>query len=181
MVNPRFNNTVYRSSRDRPKPDPKADLLFISDWICELFRETRNIFLSAKSRSGAISLSVLIGSEATEPVRQFSDKVFSLPNKAQRRRRSANIGRNFSDLKQPERQHSGATTMTRNRQLMRILARHCWIDRATIPRAFQKMTGCADSPQPSDDFGTGEFTRARIPRCQKSSRRQQRYVIGLTD
>lgn len=58
---------------------PKADFLFITDGICELSPEKRNIFLSAKSQSGAKCFSVLIGSEATETVKQFSDKVFSLP------------------------------------------------------------------------------------------------------
>ncbi len=66
-------------AEEKFKEYPKADFLFITDGICELSPERRNAFLSAKSQSGAKCFSVLIGSEATESVRLFSDRVFSLP------------------------------------------------------------------------------------------------------
>lgn len=66
-------------AEEKFKEIPKADFLFITDGICELSPEGRKTFLSAKSQSGARCFSVLIGSEATETVRQFSDRVFSLP------------------------------------------------------------------------------------------------------
>jgi len=66
-------------AEDKFRENPKADFLFITDGICDLPLERREAFLSAKSQSGARCFSVLIGSEATETVRQFSDKVFSLP------------------------------------------------------------------------------------------------------
>jgi hypothetical protein len=36
-------------------------------------------FIKSKTRSGAKCYSVLIGSEVTDAVKRFSDKVFSLP------------------------------------------------------------------------------------------------------
>jgi len=61
------------------KEIPKADFLFITDGICELPPERRKAFLSAKNQAGARCFAALIGSEATETVRQFSDKVSLLP------------------------------------------------------------------------------------------------------
>jgi uncharacterized protein with von Willebrand factor type A (vWA) domain len=57
----------------------RADLFFITDGICNIEETERADFIRAKTRSGAKCYSVLIGSEATETVKQFSDKVFSLP------------------------------------------------------------------------------------------------------
>ena len=57
---------------------PRADLFFITDGICNIEETERADFIRAKTRSGANCYSVLIGSEATETVKQFSDKVFSL-------------------------------------------------------------------------------------------------------
>jgi len=55
------------------------DLFFITDGICDLEDERKIAFIQAKSSSGARCFSVLIGSDATDTVKQFSDKVFSLP------------------------------------------------------------------------------------------------------
>jgi uncharacterized protein with von Willebrand factor type A (vWA) domain len=60
------------------KEQPRADLFFITDGICELEEDRKADFIQAKRRSGAKCYSVLIGSETTETVKQFSDKVFSL-------------------------------------------------------------------------------------------------------
>jgi len=58
---------------------PKADFLFITDGICDLPAEKRQAFLAAKNQSGAKCYSVLIGSDATQTVKDFSDRLFSLP------------------------------------------------------------------------------------------------------
>src|SRR5262245_57698353 len=60
------------------RENPRADFLFITDGICNLESGKRTEFILTKSRSGAKCYSVLIGSESTETVKQFSDKVFSL-------------------------------------------------------------------------------------------------------
>lgn len=65
-------------AEDKLREMPRADFLFITDGICELPPEKRKPFLSTKNQAGARCFSVLIGSDATETVRQFSDKVFSL-------------------------------------------------------------------------------------------------------
>ena len=64
--------------QDKFKEQPRADLLFITDGICEIEEHQKGEFIQAKSRSGARCFSVLIGSDATDTVKQFSDKVFSL-------------------------------------------------------------------------------------------------------
>ena len=65
-------------AQEQFKANPRADFLFITDGICNLEDEQKFEFIQAKSRSGARCFSVLIGSDATEIVKQFSDKVFSL-------------------------------------------------------------------------------------------------------
>jgi uncharacterized protein with von Willebrand factor type A (vWA) domain len=60
------------------KGNPRADLLFITDGICIVEEDRKVDFIQAKGRSGAKCYSVLIGSETTETVKQFSDKVFCL-------------------------------------------------------------------------------------------------------
>ena len=65
-------------AEDKLKESSRADFLFITDGICDLEDEQKFEFIQAKSRSGARCVSVLIGSDATEIVKQFSDKVFSL-------------------------------------------------------------------------------------------------------
>ena len=67
-----------RWAEDKFKEQPRADLFFITDGICEMDEDRKADFIQAKRRSGAKCYSVLIGSEATETVKQFSDKVFSL-------------------------------------------------------------------------------------------------------
>src|SRR6266542_5546810 len=67
-----------RWSQDQFKENSRADFLFITDGICNSEDERKTTFIQAKSSSGARCFSVLIGSDATETVRQFSDKVFSL-------------------------------------------------------------------------------------------------------
>jgi len=67
-----------RWAEDKFKEQPRADLFFITDGICNLTGEENREFFQVKSRAGARCLSVLIGSDATETVEQFSDKVFSL-------------------------------------------------------------------------------------------------------
>ena len=57
---------------------PRADLFFITDGVCKLEETERADFIRTKTGSGAKCYSVLIGSETTETVKQFSDKVFSL-------------------------------------------------------------------------------------------------------
>jgi uncharacterized protein with von Willebrand factor type A (vWA) domain len=59
--------------------NPKADFLFITDGICDLSSDRRASFIATKARTGAKCYSVLIGSELTETVKQFSDRAFSLP------------------------------------------------------------------------------------------------------
>jgi uncharacterized protein with von Willebrand factor type A (vWA) domain len=66
-------------AKDRFGENPRADFLFITDGICNLESDKRTEFIQAKNRSGAKCYSVLIGSESTETVKQFSDKVFCLP------------------------------------------------------------------------------------------------------
>jgi uncharacterized protein with von Willebrand factor type A (vWA) domain len=68
-----------RWAEDKFKEQPRADLLFITDGVCEIEQHRKMEFIQAKSRSGAKCYSVLIGSDAVETVIQFSDKVFSLP------------------------------------------------------------------------------------------------------
>jgi uncharacterized protein with von Willebrand factor type A (vWA) domain len=67
-----------RWSQDKFNEQPRADLFFITDGICNIEETERADFIRAKTRSGANCYSVIIGSEATETVKQFSDKVFSL-------------------------------------------------------------------------------------------------------
>src|SRR5438094_2731542 len=67
-----------RWAQDQFKENPRADFLFITDGICNLEDERKTTFIQAKSSSGARCDSVLIGSDTTETVKQFSDKVFSL-------------------------------------------------------------------------------------------------------
>src|SRR6266540_6376249 len=68
-----------RWAQDQFKENSRADFLFITDGICNLEDERKTTFIQAKSSSGAKCFSVLIGSDATDTVKQFSDKVFSLP------------------------------------------------------------------------------------------------------
>ena len=68
-----------RWAEDKFKEQPRADLLFITDGVCNIEEEQKTEFIQAKNRSGARCYSVLIGSESTETVKQFSDKVFCLP------------------------------------------------------------------------------------------------------
>jgi uncharacterized protein with von Willebrand factor type A (vWA) domain len=65
-------------AQDQFKEHPRADFLFITDGICNLESDKRTEFIQAKNSCGARCFSVLIGSDATETVRQFSDKVFSI-------------------------------------------------------------------------------------------------------
>jgi uncharacterized protein with von Willebrand factor type A (vWA) domain len=67
-----------RWAQDQFKEHARADFLFITDGICNLESDKKTAFIQAKSRSGAKCYSVLIDSESTETVKQFSDKVFSL-------------------------------------------------------------------------------------------------------
>ena len=67
-----------RWAEERFKENPRADLLFITDGICNLENERKTAFIQTKSSSGARCFSVLIGSDSTETVKQFSDKVFCL-------------------------------------------------------------------------------------------------------
>jgi uncharacterized protein with von Willebrand factor type A (vWA) domain len=67
-----------RWAQDKCKEQPRADLFFITDGVCDIEDERKTEFIQAKIRSGAKCYSVLIGSETTETVKQFSDKVFSL-------------------------------------------------------------------------------------------------------
>jgi uncharacterized protein with von Willebrand factor type A (vWA) domain len=67
-----------RWAEDQFKENPRADFLFVTDGICNLEDERKTAFIQSKSRTGARCFSVLIGSETTETVTQFSDKVFSL-------------------------------------------------------------------------------------------------------
>src|SRR6266508_687230 len=66
-------------AQDQFKENPRADFLFITDGICSLEDEQKLEFIQAKSSSGARCFSVLIGSDATDTVKQCSDKAFSLP------------------------------------------------------------------------------------------------------
>jgi uncharacterized protein with von Willebrand factor type A (vWA) domain len=65
-------------AEDHLTENPRADFLFITDGICNLEEERKMEFIQKKGRSGARCYSVLIGSDATKTVREFSDKVFSL-------------------------------------------------------------------------------------------------------
>jgi uncharacterized protein with von Willebrand factor type A (vWA) domain len=65
-------------AEDHFRENLRADFLFITDGICNLENERKTAFIQAKNSSGARCFSVLIGSDATETVKQFSDKVFSL-------------------------------------------------------------------------------------------------------
>ena len=75
-------------AQDKFKEQPRADLLFITDGICNLEeRSKRGNLFRRRVGSGARCFSVLIGSDATDTVKQFSDKVFSLtatPNSTRR-------------------------------------------------------------------------------------------------
>jgi uncharacterized protein with von Willebrand factor type A (vWA) domain len=68
-----------RWAQDKFKEQPRADLFFITDGVCNIEEDEKVEFIRAKTRSGAKCYSVLIGSETTKTVKQFSDKVFSLP------------------------------------------------------------------------------------------------------
>jgi uncharacterized protein with von Willebrand factor type A (vWA) domain len=65
-------------AQDQFKENPRADFLFVTDGICNLEDERKTAFIQAKSSSGARCFSVLIGSDVTNALKQFSDKVFSL-------------------------------------------------------------------------------------------------------
>ena len=65
-------------AQDKFKERPRADLLFITDGLCTLEENEKMDFINSKTRWGAKCCSVLIGSETTETVKQFSDKVFCL-------------------------------------------------------------------------------------------------------
>jgi uncharacterized protein with von Willebrand factor type A (vWA) domain len=65
-------------AEDHFTENPRADFLFITDGICNLENERKTAFIQAKNSSGSRCYSVLIGSDATETVKQFSDKVLSL-------------------------------------------------------------------------------------------------------
>ncbi len=67
-----------RWAQDKFKEQPRADLLFITDGICNIESDKKTEFIQAKSCSGAKCYSVLIGSDVTDVVKQFSDKIFSL-------------------------------------------------------------------------------------------------------
>ena len=67
-----------RWAQDKFTEQPRADLFFITDGVCNIEENEKADFIRAKTRSGAKCYSVLIGSETTETVKQFSDKVFSL-------------------------------------------------------------------------------------------------------
>ena len=67
-----------RWAQDKFTEQPRADLFFITDGICNLAGEENREFIQSKSRNGARCFSVIIGSEITETVKEFSDKVFSL-------------------------------------------------------------------------------------------------------
>jgi uncharacterized protein with von Willebrand factor type A (vWA) domain len=67
-----------RWAQDKFKEQPRADLFFITDGVCNIEEDKKADFIQTKRRSGAKCYSVLIGSETTETVKQFSDKVFSL-------------------------------------------------------------------------------------------------------
>jgi uncharacterized protein with von Willebrand factor type A (vWA) domain len=67
-----------RWAQDKFKEQPRADFFFITDGVCNIEEDKKADFIQAKRRSEAKCYSVLIGSEATETVKQFSDKVFYL-------------------------------------------------------------------------------------------------------
>jgi uncharacterized protein with von Willebrand factor type A (vWA) domain len=67
-----------RWAQDKFNEQPRADLLFITDGVCNIEDGTKTEFIQAKNRSAAKCYSILIGSDTTETVKQFSDKVFSL-------------------------------------------------------------------------------------------------------
>jgi uncharacterized protein with von Willebrand factor type A (vWA) domain len=67
-----------RWAQDNFKDQPRADLLFITDGVCNIQEAENANFIQAKTHTGAKCYSVLIGSETTETVKQFSDRVFSL-------------------------------------------------------------------------------------------------------
>lgn len=66
-------------AEEKFRESPKADFLFITDGICDLPAEKTQAFLAAKNQSGARCYSILIGSDATQTVKDFSDRLFSLP------------------------------------------------------------------------------------------------------
>ena len=65
-------------AEDHLRENPKADFLFVTDGICSVDDERKTAFIQAKNSSGARCFSVLIGSDVTDAVKQFSDKVLSL-------------------------------------------------------------------------------------------------------
>ena len=67
-----------RWAQDKFKEQPRADFFFITDGVCNIEEDKKADFIQAKRRSEAKCYSVLIGSETTETVKQFSDKVFYL-------------------------------------------------------------------------------------------------------
>jgi uncharacterized protein with von Willebrand factor type A (vWA) domain len=67
-----------RWAEDHFRENPRADFLFITDGICTLEDESKTPFIHAKRSSRARCFSVLIGSEITETVKQFSDRIFAL-------------------------------------------------------------------------------------------------------
>src|SRR6266545_4150946 len=66
-------------AEDHLRENPRADFLFVTDGICNLEDERKTAFIQAKSISGARCFSVLIGSDVTDAVKQFSEKVFFGP------------------------------------------------------------------------------------------------------
>jgi len=67
-----------RWAQDQFKENPRADFLFVTDGICNLGDERKTAFIQAKSSAGARCFGILISSDVTDTVNQFSDKVFSL-------------------------------------------------------------------------------------------------------
>jgi uncharacterized protein with von Willebrand factor type A (vWA) domain len=65
-------------AQNKFKELPRADLLFITDGVCNIKDNTKTEFIQAKNGSAARCYSILIGSDTTETVKQFSDKVLSL-------------------------------------------------------------------------------------------------------
>ena len=66
-------------AEEKFRDTPQSDFLFITDGICDLPAEKRQAFLAGKNQSGARCYSVLIGSDATQTVKDLSDRLFSLP------------------------------------------------------------------------------------------------------
>ena len=79
-----------RWAQDKFKEQPRADLFFITDGVCNIEEDEKTDFIRAKTRSGAKCYSVLIGSETTETVKQFSDKVLLFDSNPHFTRRQPN-------------------------------------------------------------------------------------------